>query len=153
MSPILLFITALSCGWLAWSLWCKASPARRLPDIPLVEFDGNNPRERYTSDAASLLGKGYDTVRTLYCHLFTALSLTQESSRQHIRHGRPFCIRDFLNPDRPRVFLPLKYMEEVRNAPQESLSLPGILNYVRTTIPLSRLSEFLLLTSHIRPRQ
>lgn len=70
MSPILLFITALSCGWLVWSLWHKASPAKRLPGIPLVEFDGDNSRERYTSDAASLLGKGYDMVEP-----FLAVSL------------------------------------------------------------------------------
>ncbi|KAI1365841.1 cytochrome P450 [Xylaria arbuscula] len=51
---------------------------------------------------------------------------------RHIRNGQPFCIRDFLNPSRPRVFLPAKYMEELRNAPQENLSLPGILNKTST---------------------
>ncbi|KAJ2980388.1 hypothetical protein NUW58_g6955 [Xylaria curta] len=111
MSPVLLVITALSVGWLVWSLWEKVAPAKTLPGIPLVEFDGDNTRERYTSDAGSLLGKGYD---------------------MHIRHGQPFCIRDFLNPSRPRVFLPVKYMEELRNAPQEKLSLPGILNKTST---------------------
>lgn len=70
MSPILLFITALSCGWLVWSLWYKASPAKRLPGIPLVEFDGDNSREHYTSDAASLVGKGYEMVEP-----FIAISL------------------------------------------------------------------------------
>ena len=37
-------------------------------------------------------------------------------------------------------------MEELRNAPQEKLSLPGILNYVRTPFPLTRPSQFLPLT-------
>ncbi|XXG98967.1 hypothetical protein Hte_005300 [Hypoxylon texense] len=108
MSPIILVTAVASVAWLLWSLWGKVSPAKSLPGIPLVEFDGDNSRERYTSDAGSLLSKGYDT---------------------HIRHGRPFGIRNFLNPDRPRVFVPVKYVEELRNAPQEKLSLPGILNY------------------------
>ncbi|KAI8946243.1 cytochrome P450 [Xylaria longipes] len=111
MSPTMLSIAALSVGWLIWSIWDKVSPAKSLPGIPLVEFDGDNSRERYTSEAGSLLSKGYD---------------------MHIRHGQPFCIRDFLNASRPRVFLPVKYMEELRNAPQEKLSLPGILNKTST---------------------
>lgn len=62
MSPMLFLTAALSVGWLVWSLWYKVSPARRLPGIPLVEFDGNNSRERYTRDAASLVRKGYEKV-------------------------------------------------------------------------------------------
>lgn len=111
MSPIMLLTAVVFAAWLLCNLWGKVSPAKSLPGIPLVEFDGDNSRERYTSDAGSLLSKGYDT---------------------HIRHGQPFCIRDFLNPDRPRVFLPVKYIEELRSAPQEKLSLPGILNYTST---------------------
>lgn len=65
MTPITLFTAALSVGWLVWSLWHKVSPAKLLPGIPLVEFDGDNSRERYTKEAASLVGKGYDTVRLL----------------------------------------------------------------------------------------
>ncbi|KAI0842522.1 cytochrome P450 [Hypoxylon sp. FL0890] len=109
MSPIMLFTAAVSVAWLLWNLWGKVSPAKSLPGIPLVEFDGDNSRERYTSDVGSLLSKGYET---------------------HIRHGQPFCIRDFLNPDRPRVFLPVKYMEELRNAPQDKLSIAGIINNI-----------------------
>lgn len=40
-------------------------PAKSLPGIPLVQFGGSNSREKYTSDAGSLIGKGYDTVRTI----------------------------------------------------------------------------------------
>ncbi|OTA96278.1 hypothetical protein M434DRAFT_19733 [Hypoxylon sp. CO27-5] len=109
MSPIILIAVAVSVGWLLWNLWGKVSPARSLPGIPLVEFDGDNSRERYTSDVGNLLRKGYET---------------------HIRHGQPFCIRDFLNPDRPRVFLLVKYVEELRNAPQEKLSIAGVLNNI-----------------------
>jgi hypothetical protein len=69
VSPITLITAALSLGWLAWTLCRKVSPAKRLPGIPLVEFDGDNSRERYASEAASLLVKGYDTFRTPRCHI------------------------------------------------------------------------------------
>ncbi|KAI1424626.1 cytochrome P450 [Xylaria sp. FL1777] len=111
MSLVLISTAAISIGWLLWMVWSKISPAKSLPGIPLVEFEGDNSRQRYTSDAASLLLKGYDT---------------------YTRNGEPFCIRDFLNESNPRVYLPVKYLEEVRNAPQEKLSLPGILHYTST---------------------
>lgn len=72
-SPIMLVTAAFSVGWLVWSLWYMVSPTKSLPGIPLVEFDGDNSRERYTSDAASLVGKGYDTVRSFYRRLSLAL--------------------------------------------------------------------------------
>ncbi|KAI1821828.1 cytochrome P450 [Xylaria intraflava] len=112
MESLFMVITAvLSVTWLAWSIWGKVSPAKSLPGIPLVEFDGGNSREKYTSDAGSLLIKGYDT---------------------YIKNGQPFCIRDFLNPGQPRVFLPIKYLEELRNAPQEKLSLPAVIDNTTT---------------------
>ncbi|KAI1114346.1 cytochrome P450 [Nemania sp. NC0429] len=111
MSSVLILVAILAVGWLTWTLWGKVSPAKSLACISLVEFDGDNSRDRYTREAGSLLGKGYD---------------------EHIRNGRPFCIRDFLNPSRPRVFLPAKYIGELRNATQEKLSLPGILNKTST---------------------
>lgn len=77
MSPILLLITALLCGWLVWTFWFKASPAERLPGIPLVKFTRDNSREQYISDATSLSGKGYDMVEP-YCHLSIALLLIQD---------------------------------------------------------------------------
>lgn len=73
MPPIMLLTAILSVGWLVWGLWCKVSPVKGLPGIPLVEFDGDNSRERYTKDAADLLGKGYDSVRALHRCLFVAL--------------------------------------------------------------------------------
>ncbi|KAI1264658.1 cytochrome P450 [Xylariaceae sp. FL1019] len=41
-------------------------------------------------------------------------------------------MRDFLNPARPRVFLPLPYMSEYKNAPQEELSQPAVLDNTST---------------------
>ncbi|KAI0141717.1 cytochrome P450 [Xylariaceae sp. FL1272] len=111
MSPILALTTIASVIWLAWNIWSKISPSTAMPGIPLVEFDDGNTRERYTADAGSLLVKGYNN---------------------HIKHGRPFCIRDFLNRGRPRVFLPLKYMSEYKNAPQDELSQPAVLDNTST---------------------
>lgn len=52
------FAAAVSVGWLLWNLWDNVfdmvSPAKSLPGIPLVKFDGDNSRERYVSDAGSL---------------------------------------------------------------------------------------------------
>ncbi|KAF7536902.1 hypothetical protein G7054_g4175 [Neopestalotiopsis clavispora] len=110
-SPITLITAIVTIGWLAWKFWENVSPAKSLPGIPTVEFDENNTRQRYTTEAGSLLGKGYET---------------------HIKHERPFCIRDFLNPTRPRVFLPFKYMDEVKNVPEETFSLAAILNNTST---------------------
>ncbi|KAH9904511.1 cytochrome P450 [Xylariomycetidae sp. FL2044] len=111
MSLVIILTTVGSVSWLVWALWRKTSPATTLPGIPLVEFEGDNTKERYVSDAGTLLSRGYD---------------------MHIKHGRPFCFRDFLNPDYPRVFLPLKYMPELKNAPQEKLSLAAVLNNTST---------------------
>ena len=60
MPDIMLFMATVSVGWLVWSFWYRVLPAKSLPGIPLVEFDGDNSRERYTSDIASLIGKGYE---------------------------------------------------------------------------------------------
>ncbi|KAI1149219.1 cytochrome P450 [Nemania diffusa] len=97
------------------SFWGKVSPAKSPSGIPLVEFDGDNSGEPYTSDPGSLLRKGYDL---------------------HTRHEQPFCIRDVQNPNRLRVFLPIKYMDELREAPQEKLSLPAVLNETSTMCKL-----------------
>lgn len=63
MSAYLFIVTALSAAWIGWRYWCTVVPASILPGIPLVEFDGDNSRERYTKDATRLLGIGYDKVR------------------------------------------------------------------------------------------
>ncbi|KAI1381699.1 hypothetical protein F4677DRAFT_439515 [Hypoxylon crocopeplum] len=64
LSPITLFTAAVLVAWLLWNLRGKVSSAKSLPSIPLVEFDGDNSRERHTSEAGSLLSKGCEM--TLY---------------------------------------------------------------------------------------
>jgi len=53
--------------------------------------------------------------------------------RQYTRNGKPFCIRNASDPKRPVAILPLRYLEEVKNAPQSQLSLPLFI----TKVPLS----------------
>ncbi|KAI3390271.1 hypothetical protein diail_10727, partial [Diaporthe ilicicola] len=84
--------------------------------ISLVEFgDGDESKTRYASDTGKLLREGYD---------------------RYLKNGKPFYMRNHADPSRPFVFLPVQYMEEVRNAPQDKLSLPlytekaSILNHV-----------------------
>lgn len=43
---------------------------------------------------------------------------------QYLKNGQSFCMRNHADPSRPFVFFPVRYMEEVRNAPQDILSLP-----------------------------
>ncbi len=76
MSATLLFVAAVSVGWLAWRFWGTVSPAKLLLGVPLVEFDGDNSRERYAKDAGSLLDKGYDEVQFLRPPLRRCISWT-----------------------------------------------------------------------------
>jgi hypothetical protein len=62
ISPIAILTAALSIAWLVWKFWEITSPAKSLRGVPLVEFDENNTRQRYATEAGSLLGKGYETV-------------------------------------------------------------------------------------------
>lgn len=66
ISHATIITAALSIGWLVWKLWENNSPAKKLPGIPLVEFAENNSRQRYATEAGSLLGRGYETVRHRY---------------------------------------------------------------------------------------
>lgn len=76
-SPITLITAILTIGWLAWKFWENVSPAKSLPGIPTVEFDENNTRQRYATEAGSLLGKGYETVRLQLSNLCSS-SCTQK---------------------------------------------------------------------------
>lgn len=62
MIASLLGVTACTAGLLAWRLWYNKAPATALPGVQLVEFDGDNSRERYAKEAASLLQQGYNKV-------------------------------------------------------------------------------------------
>lgn len=44
-------------------------------------------------------------------------------------------MRDPANPKRPQVLLPMKYLAEVRNAPQSQLSFPLVSTHVCKPYP------------------
>lgn len=49
---------------LAKNMWRKGNPSEHLPGIPLVEFDGDNSKERYIKYTDALVMKGYEQVST-----------------------------------------------------------------------------------------
>ncbi|KAK8128953.1 Cytochrome P450 monooxygenase [Apiospora sp. TS-2023a] len=72
--------------------------------VPLVEFDdGDNSRVRYARESEKLIAKGY---------------------RDYLRKGQAFSMRNVVDDRRPLVFLPRKYLDEVKNAPENELSFP-----------------------------
>lgn len=121
-STFLLLAATAAC--IVWALWQRPWSATARLDLPLVEFDdADNARDevelkgRYTNETGKLLKKGYD---------------------KYLKNGQPFALRNFAHneADRPLVFVPVQYLEEVRNAPQDKLSLPeyteraAILNHI-----------------------
>lgn len=124
-----------------WALWRRVWPATAAATatglgMPVVEFDdgdGDDPKTRYANETGKLLKKGYDKVCTMLAPPWEdswseitlgTLTLTYRIS-QYLKNGRPFCMRNYAYSEaRPLLFLPLQYMEEVRNAPQDKLSLP-----------------------------
>ncbi|KAI1076751.1 cytochrome P450 [Whalleya microplaca] len=83
----------------------------RTLNVPYVKFEGNNSQARYTKEYRTLVDKGY---------------------YEYLRKGLPFSIRNPVDPKRPIVLLPMKYLEEVRSAPESKWSFPLFLE--RSTI-------------------
>ncbi|KAJ4423380.1 hypothetical protein N0V82_001984 [Gnomoniopsis sp. IMI 355080] len=124
MPPPVFFLVAATAACLIWALWWRQTPptAAKL-DLPLVDFDGVNGldedalKERYTKDTGTLLKTGYNKFS---------------------KNGHAFAIRNLAHNEgsRPLVFVATKHLEEVRNAPQNRLSLPeyteraSILNHI-----------------------
>ncbi|KAI1406848.1 cytochrome P450 [Hypoxylon sp. FL1857] len=78
-------------------------------DVPHVQFEEHESISRYISGYRSLMERGY----TLYT-----------------KNGRPFSIRNPSDENRPLVILPMKYLAEVRHAPQNKLSFSDFLEKV-----------------------
>ncbi|KAM7200665.1 cytochrome P450 monooxygenase [Naviculisporaceae sp. PSN 640] len=103
-------------GAATWILWrrCTSSPGRL--DMPYLQFeDGDDSEGRYKTQSQSIISRGY---------------------KEYLKHDKPFCMRNPLEKSRPIVILPFKYLEEVRRAPENRLSLPkhleknSILNHI-----------------------
>lgn len=123
-STLILFASTAVC--ILGALWRRTFVTTPSLDIPLVEFgDGDESKLRYTNETGRLLRQGYDKVRSVVIPILPANPLLPAyHHEQHLKHGQTFQIRNAGDPTRPLVFLPLQYMEEVRNAPQDRLSLP-----------------------------
>ncbi|RDL40499.1 uncharacterized protein BP5553_00478 [Venustampulla echinocandica] len=76
---------------------------RELPHIPLVKFDENDTLERYISSTRELMHKGY---------------------LQYSKKGQAFKIRNPVDERCPQVIISKKYLDEVKNAPEDKFSFP-----------------------------
>ncbi|OBR13046.1 Cytochrome p450 [Colletotrichum higginsianum IMI 349063] len=100
-----------------WPFDNDVRPASReeLEHIPEVRFEGDNSPERQRLETKSLLQIGYD---------------------KYLRHGLPFRIRHPVGELGYEVFLPLKYLDEVKRAPMSLFSFEAyseksaLLNYI-----------------------
>ncbi|KAI0024027.1 cytochrome P450 [Xylariomycetidae sp. FL0641] len=90
---------------LVFRSWVFSSPHPNL-DIPHLKFEKDNSTSRYISGYEALMSDGY--------HKYT-------------KKGKPFSIRNPSDERRPLVILPIKYLNEVGNAPQTKLSFPDFL--------------------------
>ncbi|PGH16795.1 hypothetical protein AJ80_05110 [Polytolypa hystricis UAMH7299] len=80
------------------------SKPKDLLRLPYLKFeDGNDSRERYVTDTPALLQIGYD---------------------RYLKHGQAFAMLNYVDENHPQVVLPIKYLKEVRNAPESKLSFP-----------------------------
>ncbi|KAM7219559.1 cytochrome P450 monooxygenase [Rhypophila decipiens] len=103
-------------GSTTWILWRLLSPSIAKLDLPYLQFeDGDNSEDRYKTQSRSILSRGY---------------------KEYLKHDKPFCIRNPVDKNRPIVVLPFKYLDEVKRAPDNGLSLPlhlqknSILNHI-----------------------
>ncbi|CAG8981108.1 hypothetical protein HYALB_00012629 [Hymenoscyphus albidus] len=93
-------------------LWKFLAPQPKLK-IPHVQFRSDNSMARYRAETKTLMGEGYE---------------------KYTRNGQAFSIRNAYNPKRPIAILPMKYLEEVKNAPQTGLSYPLVSERVFTNL-------------------
>lgn len=129
MTTTLIVIAASATVWLLATIW------RRVVNVPKVDityfaFEGDNSATRYIAEAGSLLARGYEKVR-LVLTILAHFLLTRHNHNQHTRNGQPFALRNASDPRRPVAILPLRYLEEVKNAPQSKLSFPLFMEKVR----------------------
>jgi hypothetical protein len=99
LSIVVLGIAAL----VAWVGRIRHRASRELK-LPFLRFeDGDDSRQRYVTDSGTLFKIGYE---------------------KYLKHGQAFKMRNYIDELRPQVYLPLKYLEEVKSAPQSKLSFP-----------------------------
>ncbi|KAH9883542.1 cytochrome P450 [Xylariomycetidae sp. FL2044] len=90
----------------AWLLVGRLRRAAALHHLPRVRLEGDSSMSKYMTSYQSLMKQGY---------------------LQYSKNGQPFVIRNPSDESRPLVILPLKYLAEVKNAPQSKMSFPDFL--------------------------
>ncbi|KAJ8128347.1 hypothetical protein O1611_g5287 [Lasiodiplodia mahajangana] len=88
---------------LYWYYRRSTTSSSQVPGISQVDIDGVKSPARYVAETAQLIEQGYNE----YC-----------------KRGLPFSIPNLWEPSSPLVVLPMKYLEEVKYAPQSKLSAP-----------------------------
>ena len=103
LSLPLLMLGAGVCGVIYLFSYDRLRPVsqKQLQHIPELRFEGSNTTERYLRDTRSLLKIGYE---------------------KYLRHGIPFQMRNPIGEMGPQVFLPMKYLDEVKRAPKSLFS-------------------------------
>ncbi|KAM7189906.1 Ent-kaurene oxidase [Rhypophila sp. PSN 637] len=88
--------------WLLSIIWRRLVSVPNV-NVPHIAFEGDNSAVRYIAEGGNLLAQGYE---------------------KYNRKGQAFAIRNSSDPKRPIIILPIRYLEEVKNAPQSQLSFP-----------------------------
>ncbi|PKS11763.1 hypothetical protein jhhlp_001752 [Lomentospora prolificans] len=72
--------------------------------LPFLKFeDGDDSRQRYVTESGKLLSLGYE---------------------KYLKHGQAFSMRNYIDELGPQVYLPLKYLDQFKAAPESQLSFP-----------------------------
>lgn len=102
--PLPLFMLGAGiCGVFYLYIYDHLQPVsqKQLRHIPELRFEGSNATDRYLRDTRCLLKIGYE---------------------RYLRHGIPFQMRNPIGEMGPQVFLPMKYLDQVKRAPKSLFS-------------------------------
>ncbi|KAK4215162.1 Ent-kaurene oxidase [Rhypophila decipiens] len=116
--------------WLLSIIWRRLVSVSKV-NVPHIAFEGDNSAVRYIAEGGNLLVQGYE---------------------KYNRNGQAFAIRNSSDPKRPIIILPMRYLEEVKNAPQSQLSFPLFMEKVSLQVLLKSLYSTRRSRTHILHR-
>ena len=87
--------------WLLYPGGHRPVTKKSLQHIPELKFEENDTFQRYLQETRSLIFRGYE---------------------KYLKHGTPFQMRNPVGELGPQRMLPMKYMDEVKNAPTSLFS-------------------------------
>lgn len=87
--------------WLLYPGGHRPVTKKSLQHIPELKFEENDTFQRYLQETRSLILRGYE---------------------KYLKHGTPFQMRNPVGELGPQLMLPMKYMDEVKNAPTSLFS-------------------------------